>query len=123
MTFGERLRHLRALAGMTQAQLAAAAKVHITQIRDAESGLREPRLTTARKLARALRDDGEELIGELRQSSPDVPDWFLALPRRERQRIIQERLDCLVAEGVIVMRLDESGTARYWLREYAPPAE
>ncbi len=54
MTFGEKLKELRSEAGMTQAELAELSDVPLGTIRDYEQGKRDPLLSTAQKLARAL---------------------------------------------------------------------
>src|SRR4051812_11823574 len=54
MTFGEKLKELRAQAGLTQAQLAELSDVPLGTIRDYEQGKRDPLLSTAQKLAGAL---------------------------------------------------------------------
>jgi putative transcriptional regulator len=53
-TFGEKLKELRDAAGLSQAGLAEAGGVPIGTIRDYEQGKRDPLLSTAQKLARAL---------------------------------------------------------------------
>lgn len=54
LTFGEKLKELRTVAGLTQAGLADASSVPIGTIRDYEQGKRDPLLSTAQKLAHAL---------------------------------------------------------------------
>src|SRR5438046_2036253 len=54
MTFGEKLKELRTQAGLTQAQLAELSDVPLGTIRDYEQGKRDPLLSSAQKLARAL---------------------------------------------------------------------
>src|SRR5204862_2277963 len=54
MTFGKKLKELRTQAGLTQAQLAELSDVPLGTIRDYEQGKRDPLLSTAQKLARAL---------------------------------------------------------------------
>jgi len=54
MSFGQKLKELRTQAGMTQAQLAETSDVPLGTIRDYEQGKRDPLLSTAQKLARAL---------------------------------------------------------------------
>jgi transcriptional regulator with XRE-family HTH domain len=54
MTFGAKLKELRTQAGLTQAQLAELSDVPLGTIRDYEQGKRDPLLSTAQKLARAL---------------------------------------------------------------------
>jgi len=53
-TFGEKLKELRIAADLTQAVLADASGVPIGTIREYEQGKRDPLLSTAQKLARAL---------------------------------------------------------------------
>jgi len=53
-SFGTRLKRLRAAAGLTQAALADRAGVPLTTLRNWEHDRREPLVTTAGKLARAL---------------------------------------------------------------------
>jgi transcriptional regulator with XRE-family HTH domain len=54
MTFAEKLKQLRRAAGLTQAQLADHSGRGLGAIRGYEQGDREPLLSTAFKLARAL---------------------------------------------------------------------
>jgi transcriptional regulator with XRE-family HTH domain len=53
-TFGEKLKELRTVAGLSQAGLADASGVPIGTIRDYEQGKRDPLLSTAQKLAGAF---------------------------------------------------------------------
>jgi transcriptional regulator with XRE-family HTH domain len=53
-TFGEKLRELRDAAGMTQMDLSARAGVPIGTVRDYEQGSRDPLLSNAQRLAKAL---------------------------------------------------------------------
>lgn len=52
--FGAQVRAFRTALGLTQEQLAERADMHWTFISGVERGLRDPRLTTIGKLARAL---------------------------------------------------------------------
>ncbi len=54
MTFGEKLRELRDEAGMTQLELSQAADIPIGTVRDYEQGARDPLLSNAQRLAKAL---------------------------------------------------------------------
>jgi len=54
MTFAEKLKELRAQAGLTQIQLAEASGSSLGAVRDYEQGNRIPLLPAATKLARAL---------------------------------------------------------------------
>ena len=62
-SFGQRLKRLRERAGLSQAQLAAAANIPIGTLRGAEYDRREPLVGTANKLARALGVSLDELVG------------------------------------------------------------
>lgn len=69
MLTGQKLRAIRALRGMTQAQLAARAGVSPTAVAEYETGKRDLRAETIRKLCEALgvtvtyRVDGTEISG------------------------------------------------------------
>ena len=55
MTFGQRLRQLRELAGMSQRELARRASIPQPVVSDVESGRQQSvNLETARRIARAL---------------------------------------------------------------------
>lgn len=54
MLTGKRLKAIRALRGMTQAELATAANLSVTAIREYELGKRDLRADSIRKLCEAL---------------------------------------------------------------------
>jgi transcriptional regulator with XRE-family HTH domain len=54
MTFADKLRELRQAGGMTQAALSDRSGIPLPTIRDYEQGKREPLLSSAWRLARAL---------------------------------------------------------------------
>jgi transcriptional regulator with XRE-family HTH domain len=54
MTFAEKLKELRQAKGMSQADLSAASGIPIGTIRDYEQGKRDPLLSNAQRLAKAL---------------------------------------------------------------------
>lgn len=60
--FGARVRAIRTALGLTQEQLAERADMHWTFISGVERGIRDPRLTTIGKLARALGVAPDELL-------------------------------------------------------------
>lgn len=60
---GERLRKQRTRRALTQAELAEAAGVTTATVARIERDEIEPRMTTLRKLARALDVDPAELVG------------------------------------------------------------
>jgi transcriptional regulator with XRE-family HTH domain len=62
---GDRLRALRDAAGLTQQQLATAAKLSISVVAQIEQGKTDdPRLSTLRALAKVLGVSLDELAGE-----------------------------------------------------------
>src|SRR5437763_12109416 len=61
-SFAGRLRELREGIGLTQAQLAERAGLHISAITRFEQGLREPSLATAAELATALNVKVDDLL-------------------------------------------------------------
>jgi transcriptional regulator with XRE-family HTH domain len=90
-TFGRRLKELRARAGLTQAQLAELSAVPLGTIRDYEQGNRDPLLSTAFKLARALKLSLDEF-------DPDAPSRRRqpvgkATPRGGRKKSAAARKD------------------------------
>jgi transcriptional regulator with XRE-family HTH domain len=76
MTFGQRLRRLREMAGLSQNELAKRAKVNrplITMLESGKSPSHKPRdvtLETARKLARALGVSLDMLAGPDNDEDP-----------------------------------------------------
>jgi transcriptional regulator with XRE-family HTH domain len=64
--FGRNLRARRLDAGLSQQALARACRLHRTEISLLERGLREPRLSTIVRLARALRVAPEALLDGIR---------------------------------------------------------
>ena len=62
--FGHGVRKRRVEAGFSQESLARAAKVHPTYISLIERGLRDPRLTSIAKLAKALEISPADLVSE-----------------------------------------------------------
>jgi transcriptional regulator with XRE-family HTH domain len=61
-TFGERLKFLRQQAGISQAQLAELSGIPLGTIREYEQTRREPLLSKAAKLARALKQPMEAFL-------------------------------------------------------------
>jgi len=59
-----RLNALRKQRGLTQKQLANIADVHYVSLARLEAGRADPRLSTLRKLAKALRVSIADLVGE-----------------------------------------------------------
>ena len=65
MTFGQRLKMFRELAGLTQGELAHRAGIHRPTITAVENGRQvDVTLETARRLARALRISLDRLVGD-----------------------------------------------------------
>jgi transcriptional regulator with XRE-family HTH domain len=75
MTFGERLKRLRELAGFSQAELARRADMNRAVINMLESGVRTGiTVETARKLARALNVTLDYLVGDSVFGDPDAEE-------------------------------------------------
>src|SRR5262245_8942615 len=70
-TFGQKLKELREAAGMTQAELAEQAGMHVFGVAKLEQGLREPSWATVRALTHAL-DVSCEAFNE--EEEPEKPD-------------------------------------------------
>ena len=64
--FGDNVRTLRRSYGWTQLVVGELAGLHRTEIQKLERGIREPRLATIVKVARALRVDPSYLVVGLR---------------------------------------------------------
>jgi transcriptional regulator with XRE-family HTH domain len=63
--FGRRIRQLRVKRGLTQEELATAARLHSTHISLIESGDRSARLETIERLATALKVQPAQLMPSL----------------------------------------------------------
>lgn len=61
-SFGEKLKEAREAAGLTQAQLAEQSGIPLGTIREYEQNKREPLVSKAGKLARALKQSMEALL-------------------------------------------------------------
>ena len=72
MIFAEKLRELRTKAGLTQERLAASSGLGLGTIRDYEQGKREPLLSTAVKLARALGTSVEAFTASVDDDSSGI---------------------------------------------------
>jgi transcriptional regulator with XRE-family HTH domain len=73
MPFKDKLRELREKAKLTQQQLAVQSGLSISIVQQLEQGQStEPRLTTIKKLARALGVSSDELI-EMHSDEPEPP--------------------------------------------------
>ncbi len=54
MTFAENVAAARAASGLSQSQVSGRSGIHATEVSRIERGLRDPRLSTVVRLARAL---------------------------------------------------------------------
>jgi transcriptional regulator with XRE-family HTH domain len=70
---GERLQKLREEAGMSQSQLARAAGLPLTTLRNWEQGRRVPLLDNALRVAKALGVTVDHLAGEGGKNEPPAP--------------------------------------------------
>jgi transcriptional regulator with XRE-family HTH domain len=73
VSFGKRLRQLRAAAGLTRAQLATAANLKLRTIEAWEQGRGEPLISAVPKLAGALGVKPGELLIEPTEDIPTPP--------------------------------------------------
>jgi transcriptional regulator with XRE-family HTH domain len=64
--FAANLRRLRTTAELSQEELSARSGLHATEISRLERGVRDPRLSTIVRLARALRVDAAALLAGVR---------------------------------------------------------
>lgn len=64
--FAFNLRRLRATASLSQEQLSDLSGLHATEISRLERGVRDPRLSTVVRLARAFRVDASVLLADVR---------------------------------------------------------
>jgi transcriptional regulator with XRE-family HTH domain len=71
-TFGDRLRAIRSAAGITQQRLAELSGVSLGAIREYEQHLREPLLSKAVKLARALKQPLEAFVPDAAPVKPQA---------------------------------------------------
>jgi transcriptional regulator with XRE-family HTH domain len=96
--FAARLRELRERAGLTQAQLADRAGLHLSAVTRFEQGLREPALGTAANLAAALGVTVDDLLKPPERESGSVPrgrpkkglEPAAEKPKRPRGRPLKE---------------------------------
>jgi transcriptional regulator with XRE-family HTH domain len=65
-TFADRLRNLREMSGLTQAELGEKSKINSTQIAHFENGGREPNLENLVKIVKALGISADVLLGTAR---------------------------------------------------------
>ncbi len=72
-TFGQRLKRLRESTGLSQHKLADLAGVPIGTLRGAEYDRREPKITTAAKIADALGVTLDVLAGRGSEPAPETP--------------------------------------------------
>src|SRR5262249_25533599 len=77
--FASNLRRLRQRTGLTQAQLAEKAGLHLHGVTKLEQGDREPALATAAKIAAALGVTVDELM---RPAGPTEPSRSRGRPRK-----------------------------------------
>lgn len=75
MDFSKRLKGARKLAGLTQEQLAEGCGLATITIRQYESGKREPRYDTAKKIAAYLHISVGSLLGEGKTIKYKVKEW------------------------------------------------
>jgi transcriptional regulator with XRE-family HTH domain len=100
MHFPARLIQLRKTLGFTQQELAAAAELHVNQIRRYEAGTAQPTLEALIRLAKVLRVSLDDLVfgeGE-RGPSDDLRLQFEAVSQfpEEERKIVKALLDGMI---------------------------
>ncbi|HET9163904.1 MAG TPA: helix-turn-helix transcriptional regulator [Solirubrobacterales bacterium] len=60
--FGTRLREARERLGLTQEEVAQRSGVHVTEVSRMESGKRDPKISTLRRLAKAVEVKPGQLV-------------------------------------------------------------
>jgi transcriptional regulator with XRE-family HTH domain len=100
MHFPARLIQLRKTLGFTQQELAAAAELHVNQIRRYEAGTAQPTLDALIRLAKVLRVSLDDLVfgeGE-RGPSDDLRLQFEAVSQfpEEERKIVKALLDGMI---------------------------
>lgn len=80
-TFGERLRHARTKAGLTQEELAEGSKVSLRLLQKYEADDSTPSVKTAARLAEFLNTTTDYLAGSVPDSSPYLQDDLTVVER------------------------------------------
>lgn len=74
--FGDRLRHHRRRAGLTQGELAERAGIARQSVNNIEVGRFAPTIETVARLAEAIGVPAAELVGETRPAAESPPRWL-----------------------------------------------
>lgn len=122
----DEVRRLRKLKGLTQVELAELAGVSAYTITEIETGHREPRASTLRKLAGALDADVGDFFPKARRSSPEAPESH-AGEERNSENVWKEEYLARVTDMLVKwedeleekLALAESEPVRFfdWLKE------
>lgn len=101
MTTGEKIKHYRKQAGITQDQLAERAEIHPVSIRKYETNKMQPQLSTLLKLAEALTITVPQLLENKYYSSLKINNYIY-------------NGECLCADDVLLRLSDEGRIALDW---------
>ena len=96
--FADRLRELRILRGISQAELAAKAEVSVSYVSELESGETSPGIDLVARLAKGL----GTTLGELLPDEEDAPDGLKELQERTR-RMVDELLKTADREALLTL--------------------
>jgi transcriptional regulator with XRE-family HTH domain len=96
--FADRLRELRILRGISQAELAAKAEVSVSYVSELESGETSPGLDLVARLAKGL----GTTLGELLPDEEDAPYGLKELRERTR-RMVDELLKTADREALLTL--------------------
>lgn len=110
--FAERLRQLRVLRGITQADLAAEAEVSVSYVSELESGDTSPGLDLVARLAKAL---GTTLIDLLPgDNEPESMDELKERSRRSFEELLKvaDREALLTLAPILSLLIESSGRRR-----------
>lgn len=105
-TTGDRIKHARRLAGLTQKELAEMLGVLPSMIGQYETGARKPKLDTVQKLARSLNVSTDYLLGESDQYSNLQKDVYDAIFGKKEIQGGQSLVNAVVGLIPILSDLD-----------------
>lgn len=101
MLFGDKVKKLRSLAGMSQQELANKAGVSLRSIQNYESNQRYPKdVAILNKLCKALNTTIEELMQEKDNFIQEAPEKYDTRRRRAAQKLIAEINDLFTGGGL-----------------------
>lgn len=110
---GAAIRRRRLELGLSQAQVAEAAGVNIRQIRRYEAGDQQPLLSVGIAIARALRMNVLELVGDLPSHRVDLTgEWWMSwqTSNEGRDQVTAQTVQFMQQDDLIAMQTTSRGT-------------